>query len=231
MVNVASLPIVRAAGLRRGIVAEMMRRQGPDPEGIPLRQPKPPPWRLWSRRRLRGLREEDCSPGAEGPGRTHPRNRHEGSGSEPSVRSAWRSGHPPPARGKFPREPSPLAWVSAQPLVWPDGPVLRPGHRICRSGRRVTGNHRVTSRPPVPYPCRPAEASAPAAAKQRSHEPRCHSPKAPRAPQQRACVSCEISVHKDAKAAQLIPSFLHNSKHDGGHAEFRWSQGRLLALT
>ena len=208
-----------------------MRRQGPDPRGSRFGGRNRLPGASGADRRLRGLREEDCSPGAEGPGRTLPRNRHEGSGSEPSVRSARRSGHPPPVRGKFPREPSPLARVSAQPLVRPDGPVFRPGHRICRSGRRVTGNHRVTSRPPVPYPCRPAEASAPAAAKQRSHEPRCHSPKAPRAPQQRACVSCEISVHKDAKAAQLIPSFLHNSKHDGGHAEFRWSQGRLIALT
>ena len=60
-------------------------------------------------------------------------------------------------------------------------------------------------------PCRPAEASTPAALKQRSHEPRCHSLEVPRTRQQRAWLPCEISVHKAAKAAQLIPSFLHRA--------------------
>jgi hypothetical protein len=208
-----------------------MRRQGPDPEGS----------RFGSRSHLPGA--SGAAGGSAGfarriaplgrrireghiraismkaPGLSHPsarlgarviRRRCEESSRENLLR--WRGS--PPSRSSG-----------------PTARFFRSGHRICRSGRRVTGNHRITSRPPVPYPCRPAEASAPAAAKQRSHEPRCHSPKAPRAPQQRACVSCEISVHKDAKAAQLIPSFLHNSKHDGGHAEFRSSQGRLIALT
>jgi hypothetical protein len=34
----------------------------------------------------------------------------------------------------------------------------------------------------------------------------------------------EISVHKGVKAAQLIPSFLHNGDDDGAHADFRWHE-------
>jgi hypothetical protein len=208
-----------------------MRRQGPDPEGSRFGGRSRFPGASGADRRLRGLRKEDRSPGAEGPGRTPPRDRHAGSGSEPSVRAAGARVIRGRSKQKFPREPSPLARVSAKPLVRPGDPVLRPSRSICRSGRRVTGDHHAPSRLPVPSPCRPAEAAAPAAAKQRSHEPRSHSHDARPAPQRRAPLSCEISVHKDAKAAQLIPSFLHSSVGDGRHAESRWGDARSMALT
>ena len=205
----------------RGIAAEIMRRQGPDPEGS----------RFGSRSHLPGasgaaggsagfarriaplgrrVREGHIRAiGMKAPGLSHPsarlgarviRRRCEESSRENLLR--WRGSPPSRSSGPTVRFLG-RATASADPVTVLPATTALPLDRLYRN------------------PCRPAEASAPAAAKQRSHEPRCHSPKAPRAPQQRACVSCEISVHKEAKAAQLIPSFLHNSNDDGADANFR----------
>lgn len=86
-------------------------------------------------------------------------------------------------------------------------PVLRPHRRICRSIRRVTGGHRTASKPSVATLCRPAEGDAPTAPTRRSHEPRANIPIRAARPQARARARRKISVHKDARHAQIIPGF------------------------
>jgi hypothetical protein len=188
-----------------------MRRQGPDPCGSRFGGRNRLPGASGADRRLRGLRKEDCSPGAEGPGRTHPRNRHAGPGSEPSVRSAGarviRGRAKESSRENLPR------WRGSPPSR-SSGPAIRFLGRAAASADPAAVLPATTTlllRHLSSDPCRPAEASTPAALKQRSHEPRRHSLEAPRARQPRAWLPCEISVHKAAKAAQLIPSFLHRA--------------------
>ncbi len=195
-----------------------MRRQGPDPCGPRFGGRNRLPGASGADRRLRVLRKGGRSPRAEGPGRTHPRNRHAGSGSEPSVRSAgarvirrraWEN-----SRENLPR------WRGSPPSR-SSGPAIRFLGRAAASADPAAVLPATTTLlldHLSSDPCRPAEASTPAALKQRSHEPRCHSLEVPLTRQQRAWLPCEISVHKAAKAAQLIPSFLHSSHGDGADA-------------
>jgi hypothetical protein len=207
-----------------------MRRQGPDPRGSRFGDRSRLPGASGADRRLRGLREEDRSPGAKGPGWTPPRNRHAGSGSEPSVPGL--GARVIRSRARENSRENLLRWRGSPPNP-SSGPAIRfeADRRICRSSRRVTGDHRTTPRPPVPYPCRPAEAAAPATYEAALSRATMHSRKAPRARQRRARLSCKISVHKAAKAAQLIPSFLHSGDRDGGDAGFRWYKTRRMSLT
>ncbi len=128
-----------------------MRRQGPDPRGSRFGDRSRLPGASGADRRLRGLREEDRSPGAENPGWTFRATGMQAPGlSHPSARLALGSSA---AGAKENSRENLLRWRGSPPSR-SAGPAIRfeANRRICRSSRRVTGDHRTTSRPPAPKP-------------------------------------------------------------------------------